>query len=88
MTSDQQLIEAVRKSYNAKDLKELCELEEIEMPYITLMKWNSNGIPNNGTGKQYLQALLKIKELEQEKLMYKNFFDSFKTIIDYQNDKN
>lgn len=87
MTNDQKLIEDVRKAYNAKDLKELCEMNDIEIPYITFMKWHSNGIPKNGTGKQYLQSLLKIKELEKEKLMYKNFFESFKTIIDYQNDK-
>lgn len=87
MTSDQKLIEDVRKAYNAKDLKELCEMNDIEIPHITLLKWNSNGIPNNGTGKQYLKLLLKIKEQEQEKLMYKNFFDSFKTIMDYQNNK-
>lgn len=82
MNDDQQLIEDVRISYKAKDLKELSE--EINIPYITLLKWNSGGISNSGTGRQYLQALLKIKELEQEKLMYKNFFDSFKTILDHK----
>lgn len=87
MTDDQQLIEDVRISYKAKDLRELSEMAEINIPYITLLKWNSGGISNSGTGRQYLQALLKIKELEQEKLMYKNFFDSFKIILDYQNKK-
>lgn len=86
MINDQELIENVRTTYGAKDLKELSEMECIDIPYITLLKWNSNGIPKSGTGKQYLKSLLKIKEKEKEMEMYKNFFDSFNTILKYQND--
>lgn len=46
MNEDQQLIEDVRISYKAKNLKELSEMAEVNIPYITLLKWNSNGISN------------------------------------------
>lgn len=87
MNADQKLIDDVRVAYGAKDLKELCELKEIDITYSTLGKWNSTGIPKSGTGKQYLQSLLKIKEFEKEIEIYKNFFDSFNTIINHQNGK-
>jgi len=59
--TDRDLIEKVEKAYGAKDLKVLSEI--IDMSHVTLTKWKTrNSIPKNGTGRQYLELLLKVKQ--------------------------
>jgi len=54
--TDKELIENVKIAMSAKDIKTLAKM--INIPYITLARWHSkNYIPENGAGRQYLNAL-------------------------------
>jgi len=80
--TDLDLIEAVEKAYEAKDLVDLSKI--IDMSHVTLAKWKSNkSIPNNGTGRQYLELLLKVKRDYEP---YIKLGDSISEFMKYQND--
>lgn len=79
--SDKELIDTIKITYKAKDLTELALM--INIPYITLAKWNASGaIPKSGTGKQYLELLLKYKNLEEENKTYRDFGATLSVLLE------
>lgn len=83
------LIESVQAAYGAKDLTALAVV--IDIPYPTLAKWHSqNKIPEQGTGRQYLELHLKHKRLEEEVSAYRDLgtiLNKIQNLSSNQNDK-
>jgi len=83
--TDKELIENVKIAMSAKDIKTLAKM--INIPYITLARWHSkNYIPENGAGRQYLNALLKIAEQEKELILHRELSNTLNAIHNIQKD--
>ena len=79
--TDKELIEAVKISFGAKDLRELSIM--IGIPYPTISSWQSkNLISSKGVAKQYLELLLKFKEQEQELKTYEDLGSGLLGLLD------
>lgn len=84
---DKELIDECVKAHGCKNLKAFCNLMGFEYP--TIASWHSNNeIPSSrGYNRQYLQALIRIKELEKEIQLYENIEKAKQELSDFKKAK-
>lgn len=81
-----QLIHELQTIYNAKDLKELCNMIG-KINYTTFLGWQrKNEISEKGNSREFLETLLLLKFKEQELEIYKNLGRALTQIQDLSKD--